>query len=51
MLHDNYLCAYDLYDPMHNVFDAGSYITWASGRGFGPENGEFFGPCAMASRR
>ncbi len=34
---------------MRNVFDAGRYITWASGRGLGPGNGEFFGPCEMAS--
>jgi hypothetical protein len=30
---------------VRNVFDAGRYITWASGRGLGPGNGEFFGPC------
>jgi hypothetical protein len=39
-----YLCTYDLYGPLPNVFDAGRYITWASGRGMGPGNGEFFGP-------
>jgi hypothetical protein len=45
----NYLCTYDLYSPVCNVFDAGRYITWASGRGLGPGNGEFFGPCEMTS--
>jgi len=39
----------DLYGPVRNVFDAVRYITWASGRGLGPGNGEFFGPCEMAS--
>jgi hypothetical protein len=34
--HINYLCTYDLYGPVRNVFDAGRYITWGSGRGFGP---------------
>ncbi len=34
---------------MRNVFDAGRYITWESGRGLGPGNGEFFGSCEMAS--
>jgi hypothetical protein len=29
--------------PVRNVFDAGRYITWASGRGLGPGNGEFLG--------
>ncbi len=48
--HVNYLCTYDLYGNVRNVFDAGRYITWASGKGFGPENEEFFGPCEMASR-
>ncbi len=28
---------------MRDVFGAGRYITWASGRGLGPGNGEFFG--------
>ncbi len=39
----------DLYSPVCNVFYAGRYITWASGRGLGPGNGEFFWPCKMAS--
>jgi hypothetical protein len=42
---------YDLYGPVRNVFDAGRYITWASEKGSGPGNGEFFGPCEMASSR
>ncbi len=46
----NYLCTYDLYSPVRNFFDAGRYITWASGRGLGPGNG-VFGPCEMASSR
>jgi hypothetical protein len=44
-----YLCTYDLYGPVRNVFDAATYITWGSG--LGPGNGEFFGPCEMASSR
>jgi hypothetical protein len=47
----NYFCTYDLYGPVRNVYDAGRYIMWASGRGFGPENREFSGPCEMASNR
>ncbi len=35
----NYLCTYGLYGPVHKVFDAGRYITLASGRGLGPGNG------------
>jgi len=30
------------------IIDVGRYITWASWRGLGPGNGEFFGPCEMA---
>ncbi len=41
---DSYLCTYDLYGPMRNVFDACRYITRASGRGLGPGNWEFLGP-------
>ncbi len=48
---NNYFCTYDLYGPVHNFFDAGRYITWASGKGLGPGNGEFFGPGEMASSR
>ncbi len=31
-----------MYVPVRNVFDAGRYIMWASGRGLGPGNHEFF---------
>jgi hypothetical protein len=48
---NNYLCTYDLYGPLRNVFDAGRYIMLASGRGLGPGIGEFFGPCEMTSSR
>jgi hypothetical protein len=44
MLHNNYLCTYELYDPMRNVFDTGRYITWASGRGLALEMESFLGP-------
>ncbi len=37
-----YLCPYDLYGPVRNVFGAGRYVTWASGRGLGPGNGYFW---------
>jgi hypothetical protein len=30
-LQSNYLCTYDLYGPVRNVFDAGRYIMWGSG--------------------
>ncbi len=30
---------------MHNIVDACITLTWASGKGLGPENREFFGPC------
>ncbi len=33
-----------IYGPMRNIFDAGRYVMWASGRGLGPGNREFFGP-------
>jgi hypothetical protein len=38
---------------VHNVLDVCmTYIfTRASGRGFGPGNREFFGPCGKASSR
>jgi hypothetical protein len=36
-------CTYDLYGPARNVFDACRSITWASRRGLGPENLDFFG--------
>jgi hypothetical protein len=44
-----YLCTYDLYGPVRHAFDAGSIHTRASGRGLGPGNRDFFGPCEMAS--
>ncbi len=30
--------------PVHNAFDAAKSVTWASGRGLGPGNLDFFGP-------
>jgi hypothetical protein len=52
-LNINYLCTYDLYGPVRNVFDAGRYIIRASGRGLGPGNWEFLGPVNLhrADRR
>jgi hypothetical protein len=38
-----------MYSPVHNVLDACISITRASGRGLGPGNQEFFGPCEIAS--
>jgi hypothetical protein len=32
---NNYLCTYDLYGPVRNVFDAGRYFTWGIGGGGG----------------
>ncbi len=46
---NSYLWTYDLYGPVCNDFDAGKSIMRASGRGLGPWNQEFFGPCEMAS--
>jgi hypothetical protein len=40
----------DLYSPVHNVLDACIPITWASGRGLGPGNLEFFGPQMHGTR-
>jgi hypothetical protein len=37
--------------PVRNAFYAGKSITSASGRGLGPGNQDFFGPCEMASSR
>ncbi len=42
MKDNSYLCTYDLYGPVRNVFDTRRYITKASGRGLGPGNREFF---------
>jgi hypothetical protein len=33
---NSYLCTYDSYGPVRNVFDACRSITRASGRGLGP---------------
>jgi hypothetical protein len=38
-----YLCTYDLYGPVHNVFDACRYNRGQVGGGLGPGNREFFG--------
>jgi hypothetical protein len=40
----SYVCTYDLYEPVCNVFDACRSFTRASGRGWGPGNREFLGP-------
>ncbi len=48
---NNYLFTCDLYGPVRNVFDACRYIARATGRGLGPGNWEFFGPCEMATSR
>ncbi len=50
-IYNSYLRTYDLYVPVCNAFDAGKSITRASGRGLGPGNQDFFGPCEMASSR
>ncbi len=46
-IYNSYLRTYDLYGTVCNAFDAGKSITRASGRGLGPGNQEFFGPCEM----
>jgi hypothetical protein len=51
VLNFKYLCTYDLYGPVRNALMREASITWASGRGLGPGNREFFGPCEMASSR
>jgi hypothetical protein len=48
LLENSCLLTYDLYDPVRNAFDAGKAITKASGRGLGPGNRNFSGPCEMA---
>ncbi len=40
----SYFCTYDFNGPVRNVFDVGS-IHYEGGRGLGPENQDFFGPC------
>ncbi len=47
--HSNYLWTYDLH--VHNAFDAGKSITRANGKGLGPGDQDYFGPCKMASSR
>jgi hypothetical protein len=49
----NYLCTYDLYSPERNLFNAGRYITWASGRGLGSvKNGiEPIGECHLGPKK
>jgi hypothetical protein len=50
---NNYLCTYDLYGPVRNVFDAGRYITWASAShlptGWALEMERFLGPVKWPS--
>jgi hypothetical protein len=49
---NNYLCTNDLYSPVHNVLDAGRYITWGSGeKGVGAGNLEFLGTQMALSYR
>jgi hypothetical protein len=38
----NYLCTYDLYFPVRNVFDANRYLRRQVGGGSGPGNGVFW---------
>jgi hypothetical protein len=40
----SYLCTYDLYGPIRNVFDACRSITRANGRGWALEIDTFLGP-------
>jgi hypothetical protein len=47
-VHYSYLWTFDLYTPVCNAFDVGKSITMASGRGSGPGNQDFVGPCEMA---
>jgi hypothetical protein len=42
------LWTFDFYGPLRYGFDAGRSNTRASGRGLGPGNLDFFGPCEMA---
>ncbi len=41
---NNTISTYDLYGPVRNAFYVAASITWASGRGLGPENREFLDP-------
>jgi hypothetical protein len=47
----SYLCTFNLYGAMSNVFDVCSFIPRASGRGLGPGKRELYGPCEMALSR
>jgi len=48
----SYLCTYDLYGPVRNVFAACRFITRASGRGLGPGNGiEPIGECHLEPKK
>jgi hypothetical protein len=47
----SYLRTYDLCGPLRTAFGAGKSITRARGRGMGPGNQDFFGPCETASSR
>ncbi len=51
ILCNSYLCTYDTYGAVCHVFYVCRSITRASGRGLGPENRDFFGPCKMALSR
>jgi hypothetical protein len=44
----NYLCTYDLYSPVRNVFDAGRYLRGEVVGGLALEISSFVGPCEMA---
>ncbi len=46
-----YLCTYDLYGPVRNAIDADRVHYEGNGRGLGPGNWDYFGPCEMASSR
>ncbi len=43
------MASYDLFGPVWNAFDASKSIIRACGRGLGPQNRDFFGPCEIAS--
>jgi hypothetical protein len=47
----NYLCTYDFYGPVRNVFDAGRYIRGGVGGGLALEIESFVSPLEMASSR
>ncbi len=43
-LKNNYLCTYNLYGPCVMLLMRAASVTWASGRGLGPEIESFVGP-------